>query len=179
MSFSNPFGSSGDAIKEYVASLIARLDGRDPGKVMQGTPGALRELLSSVSAGDLMTPEAPGKWSAKGVLVHLLDSEVVYGYRMRFIVAQPEQDIAGYDQDQWARALRYEDAPRDLTLDAFGLLRRWNLGWLDSLNDDERARWGNHSERGHESVDHIVKLLAAHDLVHLAQIRRILATVRS
>ena len=174
MTFTNPYGDARATSAAYVTALIGRLGDRDPFEVMATTPAALRSRLEGVSRERLIQPEAPGKWSALGVLVHLLDSEVVYGYRMRFIVAQPEQPIAGYDQDQWNRTLHGHQADVGLTLDAIDVLRRWTLQWIATLSDEERARWGDHSERGRESVDRIIRLLGAHDLVHLDQIDRIL-----
>jgi len=41
----------------------------------------------------------------------------------------------------------------------------------------ERARIGRHSERGEESMDLMLRLMAAHDLVHRRQIERVLGTV--
>lgn len=174
-----PAGSRSGTTAEYARALIARLGDRDPVAYLEELPGAVRAVVAGVSDEVLLTPEAPGKWSVKDVVVHLLDSEVVYGYRMRFIVAQPENAIAGYDQEQWLRRLRYRDALLDPALDALTALRHWNLTWIRSLTDEEKARWGTHSERGRESVDHIIRLLAAHDLAHRTQIRRILAAVEA
>jgi hypothetical protein len=96
---------------------------------------------------------------------------------MRFIVAEPQKDVAAYDQDQWARSLHYDEAPLGLTLDVLDTLGRWNLGWIATLSEEKRSRWGNHGERGQESIERILQLLAAHDLVHRAQIARILTAV--
>ncbi len=46
------------------------------------------------------------------------------------------------------------------------------LRFLRSLDDDQWARAGLHSERGPESVRRIATLLAAHDLAHQGQIER-------
>src|SRR3970282_1137759 len=56
-----------------------------------------------------------------------------------------------------------------------GFARGWNLALLGSMPDGDLDRVGVHSERGEESVRHMVRLYAGHDLVHLAQVRRILA----
>lgn len=170
-------GSQSGTTPEYAAQLIAKLGDRDPVSYLEELPGAVRAMVAGVDPQLLRTPEAPNKWSVKDVLVHLLDSEVVYGYRMRFIVAQPEGTIAGYDQERWLRALRYRDAQVDPALEALTALRHWNLTWIRTLNDDEKARWGTHSERGVENVGHIIRLLAAHDLAHRSQIKRILTAV--
>ncbi len=172
-------GSASGTTAEYAAQLIARLGDREPIQYLEELPGAVRALVAGVDPELLLIPEAPDKWSVKDVLVHLLDSEVVYGYRMRFIVAQPEGQIAGYDQERWLRALRYREAQVDPALEALTALRHWNLTWIRTLGDEERARWGTHSERGVESVGHLIRLLAAHDMAHRTQIKRILTAVQA
>ena len=149
----------------------------DPVAYLEELPAALRAVVATVPEDLLQIPEAPDKWSVKDVIGHLLDSEVVYGYRMRFVLAQPENEIAGYDQELWANRLRYREAPLEPALDAIAALRHWNLTWIRGLSDEEKARWGMHSERGKESVGHLIKLLAGHDLAHRTQIRRILTAV--
>ena len=58
-----------------------------------------------------------------------------------------------------------------------GTQRAANLAWVQSLSDEELDRAGIHEERGEESVRRIVKLLAAHDIVHCRQIERIKAVL--
>ncbi|HMD33354.1 MAG TPA: DinB family protein [Vicinamibacterales bacterium] len=58
---------------------------------------------------------APGKWSPKEIVGHLIDSAV--NNQARFVRAQAQDDLvfAGYDQDAWVRAQRYNDRSwRDL-----------------------------------------------------------------
>jgi hypothetical protein len=59
----------------------------------------------------------------------------------------------------------------------FAALRGWNLRLVQRASAEELQRVGVHSERGEESVAHLLKLYAAHDLLHLNQIQRILRTV--
>ena len=113
-------------------------------------------------------------------LRHLADSEIVYGYRMRAIVAAEPGVlplIAGYDQDAWATRLHYDTGSTKDALDDFEAMRRMTLRWLAQLSPEERALAGLHSERGEESVDRIVRLLAGHDLNHENQIRRVRVTL--
>lgn len=175
--FANPPRYSAETADAYVAALLDLLGDRDPYAVLAETPAALRDATGSLDTDALRTPEGPGRWSVHHVVTHLLDSEVVYGYRMRLIVAADRPAIPGYDQEAWAARLRYTDQPLDAVLDAFAALRALHLAWLRALSDDELDRVGLHNERGEESVRHIVRLLAAHDLVHRGQIARITAAV--
>lgn len=177
MSFSNPPRYSAETARAYVAALIELLGGRNPMHVMAATPNSLREAVSELSDKAIRSPEAENKWSVVQVVQHLADSELVYGYRMRLIVAEDAPDIPGYDQNAWTENLRYNDVAITDALADFAATRTMNLRWLSGLSESELDRWGMHSERGEESVRHIVKLLAAHDLVHLKQIDRIKAAV--
>ena len=52
---------------------------------------------------------APGKWSPKEIIGHLIDSAV--NNQARFVRAQMQDDLVfdGYDQDAWVRVQRYQD----------------------------------------------------------------------
>lgn len=162
---------------DYVAALLDVLGNRDPLVVQSEHPAALREAVEGLNGSQLRTPEAPGKWAILDVLGHLADTELVYRYRMRQIVAEPGSDLPGYDQDAWADGLRYTDAEVETVLREFETLRSANLRWIRQLSDEEMDREGVHGDRGPESVRHIVRLIAAHDLVHRRQIQRIRASV--
>ena len=65
-----------------------------------------------------------------------------------------------------------EQALQDLAV-----LRRSNLGLLSGASDEDRRRVGVHAERGEESVDHMIRMYAGHDLLHLQQLDRIRTVV--
>src|SRR4029077_6278783 len=127
----------------------------------------------------LRRPEKPGKWSVLEVLQHLADTDLVYGYRLRMILTNDTPPIPGYDQDVWAREFHYRELPLAEPLAKLAALRAANLRLYRSLGPDQRKRAGLHSERGPESVEHILRMVGAHDLVHRRQIERILATLCS
>lgn len=179
MSFSNPAGRAREAAAGYVRALLDVLGDRDPFAVQAELLPALASLLDGLDDATLRKPEKPGKWSIIEVVQHLADSEVVYAWRHRMMLSAPEPEIQGFDQDAWARELRYRDADLDEALDQLRVLRRANLRLLRSLDDARLRRFGRHAERGEESVDRTMRLTAAHDLVHRAQIARIRRAVTS
>jgi uncharacterized damage-inducible protein DinB len=121
----------------------------------------------------LRQPERPGKWSIGQVLQHLADSELVWGWRLRLILAQDRPTLTGYDQDRWAERLRYADSDPAQALEEFVTLRRANLRLLERASPADLKRVGVHVERGEESLEHQRRLYAGHDLLHLAQLARI------
>lgn len=176
--FANPASGARNSAAEYTRRLLELLGDQDPMEVQSRLVAAVKSAVAGLSDSVLRTPEAPGKWSVMEVVQHLADTELVYGYRMRMILAHPSPAIEGYDQDAWAAELRYNDVPLAQALDQMRILRGANLRLLSGLSEVQLDRYGMHSERGRESIRHIMRLIAAHDLVHRRQIARII-TARS
>jgi uncharacterized damage-inducible protein DinB len=175
--YSNSASSTPDEISAYVTALLDILGEREPLDVMREMPDALRQAVRGLSEAQLSTPEKPGKWSIRHVLAHLADSELVGAFRFRMALAHDAPELPGYDQDAWARALRYENAAIEDSLGDFARLRQSNLRLLTRTTPEERGRVIHHAERGDEPLAHLMKLYAGHDLVHRRQIARIRAAV--
>ena len=157
----------------YIASILAALGSRDAFEVLAETPGALRQTVAGLTPEQDGTPERPGKWSVRQVVQHLKDSELVGAYRFRMVLAHDGPMLPGYDQDLWAERLRYQDADLETALQEFTMLRTGNLRLVQRATPEEMQRVMRHAERGDEPLSKMIKLYAGHDLVHLAQIRRI------
>ena len=175
MSFSNPIANVKGNAAEYVDALIAKLGDRDPWEVQRALASSVRSAIDGLTDEQLQRAEAPGKWSIAGVVQHLVECEIVYGYRMRLVIAGNAPVIQAYDQDAWARELHYESARAQPAVAELEALRNVNLRMLEGLSDQQWERYGIHTERGEESVRRMFTMIAGHDLVHLAQIARIRA----
>ena len=157
----------------YVAALLQTLGSRDPFEVLAQTPAALREAVAGLTPEQEATPELPGKWSVRQVVQHLADSDLVGAFRFRMVLAHDSPELPGYDQDLWAERLGYRDVPVATALEQFSFLRDLNLRVLRRAAPEDMGRVMRHAERGDEPLAHMIKLYAAHDLVHLRQIARI------
>jgi hypothetical protein len=175
--FTNPAAGAAGQAAAYVAAVLDLLGARDPMDVLSATPAALRRAIDGLPPAALRTPEREGKWSITQVLRHLADSDLVWGWRVRLILSQDRPTITGYDQDAWAARLHYEDADPAESLRTFEVLRRDNLRLVARAAPPDLQRVGVHAERGEESLEHLRKLYAGHDLLHLRQIERIRAAI--
>jgi hypothetical protein len=113
----------------------------------------------------------PGKWTGKQILAHLADAELAIGFRTRQVLAQDNHTIQPFDEAAWAR--RYESVDAEAALAAFVAERRWNLALFRKLSAADLSREAVHPERGAETLDTIIRLLAGHDLNHLAQLEKL------
>jgi hypothetical protein len=177
VTFSNPAGNDAAAASGYVRALLDVLGDREPLEVLNELVPWLSEHTQRLADAVLRRPEAPGKWSVVEVVQHLADSELVLGFRMRMVLTADRPPLQGFDQDSWAREFGYQDAQLDIALWQLRGLRIPNLRLARALSPQQLDRVGMHSERGPESVGHLIRLMAAHDLVHRRQIDRILAKV--
>ena len=175
--FSNPASSSAAATASYVAALLDLIGDKDPVAVLRETTGALRRFLETVPPGIVGRAEAPGKWSIREVIQHLADSDLVGGFRLRMVLAHDRPALTGYDQDLWAIRLGYRDADVHEALEQFAALRAANVRLWERLTPSDLGRVGMHGERGEESLEHMRRLYAAHDLLHLRQLERIRAAL--
>ena len=171
--FTNPASHAPEQAAAYVAAVLDLVGDRNPIAILRDTPAALRRGIDGLSAAQLSRLEAPGKWSIAHILQHLADSEVVWAWRMRLILAQDRPALTGYDQDLWAARLGYERADPGEALETFTVLRRGNLRLVEGASPEDLQRVGVHVERGEESLDHLRRLYAGHDLLHLRQIARV------
>jgi hypothetical protein len=91
---------------------------------------------------------------------------------------RPDSDgvpVQAYDQDVWANTFRYADADPHASLQLFEVNRAATLSLIARLDPALRANHGLHAERGKETVDHLLRMYAGHDLNHLAQVERLIA----
>ncbi len=161
----------------YQQLLLSYLGTDDPLSAQAQIPAMLRSLVTD-AAEHLRTRPAQTEWSVIELIGHIVDAELVYAGRYRWILSHDEPPLIGYDQDLWTARLGHQNAdPADL-LDLFDAVRRSNLALWKRTAADARARVGQHSERGPESYELSFRLIAGHDRIHIEQARKTLDQVR-
>jgi hypothetical protein len=163
-----------ETVEQYTQRILAHTTGQDPIKVQAATPKRLERLIKGVSTAKLRKRPAPDKWSVAEILAHLADVEIVIGWRMRSILGAPGTNVQAYDQNAWVIALHYDKRDLRGAVIQQRVVREANLALLKSLTPEQWRHFGTHSERGQESIEHIVRMVAGHDLNHIQQIERIL-----
>jgi len=165
--------------QEYIKRILGNVEGFDPLKVQAGTAKKLERLIKGVPASKLRKRPAPEKWSVGEILAHLADSEIVIGWRLRQILGAPGTPIQAYDQDSWAAAGHYGKRDPRKSAEQFRVVREANLALLKSLAPEQWKHHGTHAERGEETIERIVQMMAGHDINHTKQVERILGAKKS
>jgi DinB superfamily len=163
-----------ETAQQYIQRITAHVEGKQPLAVLAATAKKLERLIKGVPAGKLRKRPAADKWSIGEIVAHLADAEIVIGFRLRMVLGAPGTPITAYDQDSWVTSGHYEKRDPRKSVELFRVVREANLALLNSLTAEQWKHYGMHSERGQETIEHIVRMTAGHDLNHLRQIEQIL-----
>lgn len=127
------------------------------------------EALMGLEGDEVDVRPAPGKWSAKEIVHHLADSEMIAAGRVRMIVAVDRPQIVGFDQDEFARKLHY-DRPMEGSLETFKAVRRSTAELLECLTDADWQREGTHTDYGRYTLERWLEIYSGHAHKHAQQI---------
>jgi hypothetical protein len=135
------------------------------------------EALAGATEAELNARSAPNKWSAREIVHHLADSEMMSAIRLRLLLSEDHPTIQNYDQEEFARKLYY-DRPIAASAEVFQVARRATAEILDRMTDADWSREGTHSAHGRYTVDHWLAVYGDHAFHHAEQIVRARAAAR-
>src|SRR3954465_1759777 len=124
----------------------AALDNREPIDAMRNTTARIRAIAGEWRPDEFDRSYAPGKWDARQILIHLAQSEIAFGYRIRMTLAAPGYTAQSFDQDQWM--VHESKTSGHDALDAFLGMAALNIALFASLSDADRQATLTHPEYG-------------------------------
>jgi hypothetical protein len=142
-------------------------------------PARLRAALAGVPSQAMKWRPADGKWSVHEVVCHLADSETNAALRIRYLLAEEDPLIVGYDQARWARVLDYDSAPMEPALALVDAVRANTAALLRRLPADAWSASGKHTESGSYTAEDWLAIYADHMEKHSGQIERNVAAWKS
>jgi len=163
-----------ETAQEYTHRLLSYVKGSEPMRTLRAAPGRVERLMEKASRKTLMHRPQAERWSVAEILAHLAEAELVFAYRIRMILSADGTPIQAYDQDIWQANAGYLRKNPARGLGFFKTIRENNVAFLKSLRQADWTKYGIHSERGRESIEKLVQLMAGHDVNHLRQIQKIL-----
>ena len=153
----------------YYGKYIA-LVGDDAMAALRAQAAATPRLLSGVNESRAMFRYAPGKWSVKEVLGHVIDGERVFGHRALRFAREDPTPLPGFDENTWVPAARFDRRPLpDLVAD-YVAVRAATLALFASFDEATLIRRGiaNGAEVSVRALAHII---AGHELHHVSLLK--------
>ncbi len=143
----------------------------DPLDALRRTPERIGAIAGSWSPAAFERSYAIGRWTARQLLTHLAQCELVFGTRVRLALVTPSYVAQDMDQDAWMARESHLSGPDALA--AFVAVSRMNLALFESLSPADRAVRLSHPEYGPISVDWIIHQMAGHQIHHLKQLEKV------
>lgn len=128
--------------------------------------GETESLIASLSETQAEHRYAPGKWSVKEVIGHMVDTERIMAYRLLRIARGDRTPLAGFDENEFVKGASFSlRSPAELSED-YAAVRRSTLTLLRGLTEEAWLRTGvaNNSEL---TVRALAYIIAGHELHHL------------
>ncbi|HEY3203375.1 MAG TPA: DinB family protein [Thermoanaerobaculia bacterium] len=135
-------------------------------------PARLRAAFERVPPEARQWRPGEGRWSAHEVVCHAADSETNAAMRIRYLAAEPNPAILGYDQDVWARTFDYHAAPVEAAMATVEAVRANTAALLRRLPEMVWSVVGTHSESGPYTAEDWLRIYAEHLEKHSRQIER-------
>ena len=108
---------------------------------------------------------APGKWTIKEMLGHIIDTERIMVFRLTCFARNEKAQIPGFEEDEYVANANFKDRSLFSLSEEFVALRKANMFLINSLSDEELDRIGNANGKS-INVRSLVYVLAGHVMHH-------------
>ena len=132
--------------------------------------GEAQDMLQPLDAASALHRYAPGKWSVKELLGHLIDTERLFLYRATRIARAAPAALPGMAEDAWVAAADFDRIPLADLLDEFVALRRSTVRFFAALSPEALTRAG--TANGHRIVVRAIPYITAGHVAHHLEVLR-------
>ena len=146
--------------------------------ILGRTPAVLDALLRQLPDEWTHRNEGPDTWSPYDVMGHLIHGEKTDWIPRMNIMLSDAAERRFEPFDRFAQLSGSRDPALEDLLDEFRTLREANIAGLRSriLTEDDLERTGIHPELGTVTLRQLITTWVVHDLDHISQIVRVLAS---
>jgi hypothetical protein len=137
---------------------------------MQSQQASLGECMAAIGESHAVLPPAPGEWSAKQVLLHLIDTERLFGFRALWFARGERSALPGMQPDPWIAITDANARPASDLLDEWAYVRAATVHLFAHLDDQAWLRRGSASD-AIVSVRALAWIVAGHTLHHERSLR--------
>jgi uncharacterized damage-inducible protein DinB len=157
--------------KDYSAAYISKVP--DDGMVLQHLQTdfeTIHTLVMDLPEEKLLSAYAPGKWTMKEILVHMMDTERIFAYRALRIARNDKTDLPGFEQDEYTPYLYANERSIANIMEEYGLQRKSTVALFSNFDESAFTRTG-FANGAPLSVRAALYIIAGHELHHLQIIR--------
>ena len=113
---------------------------------------------------------APGKWTLKEVMLHVIDTERIFAYRALRCARNDSTSLPGFEQDDYVPFSGAENRSPSSIIEEYSAVREATLQLFRHFDEDMLSRYGTASDSP-VTPRAIGFILAGHEIHHLNVIR--------
>ena len=155
----------------YYSKYTSLVPDGDIVDLLSGQMHTTLAALAKVSEEQSLAAYAPGKWTLRESLLHIIDAERVFAYRALRIARNDQTPLAGFDQDAYVPESGANARSWKSLLEEFSQTRESTLALFRGLPPVGWVRHGTASENP-VSVRALAFIIAGHELHHMELFRR-------
>ena len=127
-------------------------------------------MLQGLSEEQLLHRYAADKWSIKELMVHMMDTERIFAYRVLRFARQDKTELPGFDQDEYIKPAKADHRNIQNILAEYIAVRNATIELFKSFDEEALSQKGTAS--GNEiSVRALGYVILGHEVHHLKIIR--------
>jgi hypothetical protein len=138
--------------------------------VLRAQMDELDVLLERVEPHQETFRYAEGKWSIREIVGHLIDGERVFGYRAFCIGRGEQQNLPGFDQDDYMLTSHYDQIELEDLVSELRLIRLGNIAMFRIFDEESWNRVG--TANGNEITARAIAFIIAGHLRHHMNVLR-------
>jgi hypothetical protein len=149
--------------------------------LLETTPARITELTAGLTPAQLLSPPAPGEWSARDVLAHLRACADMWGRYIVVILDEEHPAFKAVNPTTWIKHTNYRELEFHHSLQSFTAQRAELLAVLKPLPPEAWTRMATVTGAGkarQRTVHTYAQWLANHERSHFKQFERIASTLR-
>jgi len=170
MSATAPARPEADEYASFYETYVSLVPEGEVVETLRRQSEEVSALLAGIAEERAAYAYAPGKWSIKQVVGHVIDAERIFSYRAMAIARGERAALPGMDQDEYMAGADFDARTLADLAEEFSHLRRSNVLMLRGLSATAWSRRGTAS--GHEvTVRALAYIIAGHAAHHLQVLR--------
>lgn len=154
----------------YYEPYVALVQGSDLVVAMQHAGKETSAFLDSIGEERGGHRYAPGKWSIRQVIQHIVDTERIFAYRALRFARQDGTALPGFDEEHYAEHGHADDRTLASLVEEFRRVRDASVSLFEGLHPSSLSRMGT-CNANRMSVRAIGCLIIGHSLHHAGIIR--------
>ncbi|MBA4405969.1 hypothetical protein C0389_01715 [bacterium] len=159
-----------DEYAAYYHTYVDKVPNGDIIKTLKKQSNQIYKLFKNVSKKESLFRYSPGKWSVREIMGHMIDTERVFVYRALRFARNDQNDLPGFDENEYVRQSNYNDIKLRELVEEFCALRRSNTMMFKNFSDEISLRKGR-ANGNQFTVRALAFIMAGHVNHHLTIIK--------